>query len=293
MTAVMADPAELRHRAAVLQADADRAQRDADALYVQAELAASLPEAESRVTAATEKAEQARAAHDNASSAVAAAEAELAEAHRRMENAEAAIASGDLGIRADARMYRNAFAEDIQAVLLPAIQKAREHQSAVAFECNQAELALERAEAAAEAISGAYEAALTHDRARQTGAWQAYAVRFWEAVIADPRADVFTPEHRQVAWARLLGLLSEKAAQGAALDVAARVTADRRRTQPQLTPNEDGRWTALDYSSLTQPRDADIWRLADDARSAVSLNAADVADMRSPAMAKLLDLDGR
>src|SRR5262249_29216795 len=153
-------------------------------------------------------------------------------------------------------------------LLRPAVLKAREAKASVAVDLLQAEAALERATAEIDAIAEADAAPLTHPRARRALAWHVHAARSWEDVIAQPDAAGITPEHRLAAMTCLSRVLRSPAARQVALDLAARVMAEDRRTRPQLEHTDDGNWRVLDYSSVSRPRDADLVRQAEDARSA-------------------------
>jgi len=246
------------------------------------------PEAERALAAASDAADSARAVHAQAVAVVTAAEAELREAERWLRwlrNAETAVSAADMAVRVEARMMRIAFTEEIETLLQPAVRSAQEAEASVAGDLQHAEAALERATAVLAAIHEAYDAPLTHPRA--ACARLVYAARSCEAAIAEPDAAIFTAEHRASAMTCLSRVLRLPVAQKMALDVAARI-AENRIFRPQLERLPDGNWRVMDYSSLAQPRDANLVRQAEDARSAASLTAAAVADLREPALGKLL-----
>jgi hypothetical protein len=277
--AARVSPQELRDRSKILADRSAELLDKADECAIRAELA----EARDGVLLAIEAA---RLAEDHeaeqASEAVTVAEkltAEVAECERRLARARAAR-GGDLAARIRSRAIRHSVEEELSE-LRPQTCAAEEAATKAATTAALARQARERAEGDLARLDAAESAPLSHERARETAAWTARALRHWHEVILDPQS--FTPEHRQAAAARLWRVLSSPLGRDAVIDLSKRIREEQALLEPRLVLGPDGVTVIPPGIALTGGTQA--WQ-ASEAQAARASAAANRAIIAEPGLAQ-------
>jgi len=168
-------PDELRQRSVILAGKAAALLDEADECAIRAELAEARDGVLFSIEAAWLAEEQ---ASEQAEVALAAAEhltAEAAECERRLETARAA-SGGDLSARIEARITCQSIEQEI-GELWPKAHAAEDAARSAVTSAALARQAREAAEAELGYLDAGESEPLTHERARQTAAWTARALR--------------------------------------------------------------------------------------------------------------------